>query len=56
MKIALLFVMYNILHLIQTSLLFVYSYQSHTDRKRKGDPITDRRSQKDPRLHEDTSR
>lgn len=32
------------------------SYQSHTDRKRKGDPITDRRSQKDPRLHEDTSR
>ncbi|XP_062610883.1 chromodomain-helicase-DNA-binding protein 1-like isoform X1 [Saccostrea cucullata] len=32
------------------------SYQSHSDRKRKGDVIPDRRSQKDPRFQEDTSR
>nr|XP_022330657.1 chromodomain-helicase-DNA-binding protein 1-like isoform X3 [Crassostrea virginica] len=31
------------------------SYQSHSDRKRKGDAVSDRRSQKDPRIHEDTN-
>ncbi|XP_048736383.2 chromodomain-helicase-DNA-binding protein 1-like isoform X3 [Ostrea edulis] len=32
------------------------SYQSHSDRKRKGDAIPDRRSQKEPRILEDTNR
>ena len=37
------------------SFFFHFSYQSHSDRKRKGDVVSDRRSQKDPRIHEDTN-